>query len=296
MDMLRQQIVGPGSFFKAHKDTPRSTDMFGSLVIVFPSPHEGGALVLRHDGHKTTFDSGVVLKTAKEPSIAYVAFFSDVEHEVLPVTAGYRVTITYNLYFREVPPQTRSAETVFRTLPVTADTFLSAFQCLLADATFLPNGGTLAFSLMHKYPPLNSQEQIDLSLFASRLKGRDALVVKRCRDFSLPVSVKVLYNDEYANVDVLLRRICKFDEDFTYSRDECELWQYILKQEDVDGKVVRAEDPGDVNYHVQWITDKTALNVIESEYAEYVCGSAELGYVDGSLHLIAEVGPPGERS
>lgn len=33
--------------FKPHVDTSRGEDMFGSLVIVFPTPHEGGTFVLR---------------------------------------------------------------------------------------------------------------------------------------------------------------------------------------------------------------------------------------------------------
>jgi hypothetical protein len=31
--------------------------MFGSLVVVFPTAHKGGALVLRHRGQEWTFDS-----------------------------------------------------------------------------------------------------------------------------------------------------------------------------------------------------------------------------------------------
>ena len=38
--------TGEGAFFKPHVDTPQSELMFGSLVIVFPTPHEGGELVL----------------------------------------------------------------------------------------------------------------------------------------------------------------------------------------------------------------------------------------------------------
>jgi len=76
--------------------------MFGSLVIVFPTPHEGGGLLLRHRGHEWIFDSGKELTDAalaeRQPSIAYVAFFSDIEHEVAPVISGYRVTLTFNLY------------------------------------------------------------------------------------------------------------------------------------------------------------------------------------------------------
>jgi hypothetical protein len=81
--------------------------MFGSLVIVFPSPHEGGALLLRHRGQEWTFDSGEALSSAAakdEPSIGYVAFFSDIEHEVTPVTSGHRITLTYNLYFDDGGP------------------------------------------------------------------------------------------------------------------------------------------------------------------------------------------------
>lgn len=72
--------------------------MFGSLVIVFPTAHVGGALRLRHGGTEWTFDSATEVLNQPTPSIGYVAFFSDVEHEVTPVTSGHRVTLTYNLY------------------------------------------------------------------------------------------------------------------------------------------------------------------------------------------------------
>ena len=72
--------------------------MFGSLVIVYPTPHEGGELVLRHEGKEWTFDSARITAKQREPSLAYIAFYSDVEHEVLDVKSGYRVTVTYNLY------------------------------------------------------------------------------------------------------------------------------------------------------------------------------------------------------
>jgi len=43
-ELYKLNVYIKGSFFKPHVDTPRSDKMFGSLVIVFPSPHEGGAL------------------------------------------------------------------------------------------------------------------------------------------------------------------------------------------------------------------------------------------------------------
>ncbi len=72
---------GKGSFFKPHVDTPRSEKMFGSLVVVFPTPHEGGALFLRHYGHEWIFDSAQALAAVDQPTVGYVAFFSDIEHQ-----------------------------------------------------------------------------------------------------------------------------------------------------------------------------------------------------------------------
>lgn len=68
---------------------------FGSLVVYLPSAHEGGDLIVRHQGKTHTFDWA---KRSKEPVAQWAAFYSDCEHEVLEVTGGHRVTLTYNLY------------------------------------------------------------------------------------------------------------------------------------------------------------------------------------------------------
>ena len=70
--------------------------MFASLVVVLPTEFKGGELVLRHDGMEYTWDPAELMNASgKETSVQYIAFYSDVEHEVLPVTEGYRVTLTY---------------------------------------------------------------------------------------------------------------------------------------------------------------------------------------------------------
>ena len=45
---------GPTGCFKAHVDTPRGGDMFGSLVVCLPSQFTGGSLVTRHQGQEVT--------------------------------------------------------------------------------------------------------------------------------------------------------------------------------------------------------------------------------------------------
>lgn len=98
---MDQVYSGPSGRFKAHVDTPRSQHQIGSLVICLPAVHKGGQLVLRHIGREQIFDWSTAKKDSngKSPSlIHWAAFFSDCEHEVLEVTSGHRVTLTYNLY------------------------------------------------------------------------------------------------------------------------------------------------------------------------------------------------------
>ncbi len=45
-------FIAKGDLFKAHKGTPRSENMIGSLVIIFPTDYQGGSFVLRQDGQE----------------------------------------------------------------------------------------------------------------------------------------------------------------------------------------------------------------------------------------------------
>jgi hypothetical protein len=47
--------------------------MLGSLVIVFPTPHEGGALLVRHRGQEWSFDPGWEFTASRTPTIGRVA-------------------------------------------------------------------------------------------------------------------------------------------------------------------------------------------------------------------------------
>jgi predicted 2-oxoglutarate/Fe(II)-dependent dioxygenase YbiX len=82
-------IYGPDGFFKSHVDTPRAPNMFGSMVMCLPTEFAGGELVLCGPGGvKYTQDWGS--SSAESPALQWAAFYSDVEHEILPVTSGYR--------------------------------------------------------------------------------------------------------------------------------------------------------------------------------------------------------------
>lgn len=89
---------GPSGKFKTHVDTPRSPAQFGSLVVSLPLEHRGGALEVRHKGNTVTFGWSKSKDDTKGSSIGWAAFYNDCEHEVLKVTKGHRLTLTYNLF------------------------------------------------------------------------------------------------------------------------------------------------------------------------------------------------------
>ena len=97
-ELYKLNIYARGGFFKAHVDTPRSDKMFGSLVVCLPTQFTGGELILiivHHQKEEIKYDWS---STASDTSstLHWAAFFSDVEHEVHPVSEGYRVT-SHNL-------------------------------------------------------------------------------------------------------------------------------------------------------------------------------------------------------
>jgi hypothetical protein len=184
--------------------------MFGSLVIVFPTPHEGGALLLRHRDHEWSFNSGQELTAEHQPTIGYVAFFSDIEHEVAPLVSGHRVTLTYNLYFGDDGPISAIGTASDNRFPPLArasneHSFREAFNSLLANPEFLADGGTLAFGLRHVYPIKKSLEHV-----YSILKGSDAIVYESVRALGFQSVLYVYYEDEDECRGGLIQEILDF--------------------------------------------------------------------------------------
>jgi predicted 2-oxoglutarate/Fe(II)-dependent dioxygenase YbiX len=86
-------IYDRGSFFVPHRDTEKASGMFATLVLALPSVSEGGELIVRHNGREVCLD----LRCEEPSDVAFAAFYADCVHEVLPVTAGYRLVLVYNL-------------------------------------------------------------------------------------------------------------------------------------------------------------------------------------------------------
>ena len=160
--------------------------MFGSLIIVLPTFHEGGQFVLRRSTKEWTIDFTDRFASATVPSVCFLAFHGNVEHMVLPITSGYRVTLTYNLYHKPIHPITTSIPTPFHL------ELRQALADLVNDTSKLPEGGYLGFGLVHKY--VHTGHNI-IEPLSGQLKGSDRALADTCDALSLRYSIRLLYRD-----------------------------------------------------------------------------------------------------
>lgn len=83
-------VYEPGHLFVPHQDSEKHDDMAASLVVILPSAHTGGELVV-HDGRRETAYRG------SRDATTIVVLYADQVHEVRPVRSGFRIALTFNL-------------------------------------------------------------------------------------------------------------------------------------------------------------------------------------------------------
>ena len=97
-ELYKINSYGPGGMFKAHQDTPRGENHLGTLVVALPSSFEGGEFILRKSGEEMTFDWSSSGRKDHPHDLHWVFFYADIEHEILPVKTGYRLTVSYHIF------------------------------------------------------------------------------------------------------------------------------------------------------------------------------------------------------
>jgi hypothetical protein len=280
--------------------------MFGSLVVVFPTPHKGGALILRRNDEEWTFDFAKELSSAPQPSVSYIAFYSDVEHEVMPLSSGYRVTLTYNLHF---PSEAPGPAGITRNPSPQHILIKTALENLLADPKFLPNGGNLGFGLDHQYAI--ERKEGELKDIIGYLKGNDAVILHACRELSLKAELKLVYEDErdYRRVWpdnlVLMDRVAKLPEDQVedgLSEALCKLGGKRIKSTGLaprepswDLTNTNWEDSKESAVDIWWMSELTPFTMVETPYVRYG-NEAHLAFSYGNLCLVVGFGAAGNRA
>jgi predicted 2-oxoglutarate/Fe(II)-dependent dioxygenase YbiX len=152
-------VYEPNQFFLVHQDSEKDDSMVGTLVVTLPSSYAGGELMVGHNEEWKAYRGS---KTA----LSLVAFYADCRHEVLRVTSGYRITLTYNLLLHGDTSRPEGDE---GTVAELADLLREHFSTPVpryygGPAADPPN--RLVYLLDHEYTPRG--------LNWRRLKGADA--------------------------------------------------------------------------------------------------------------------------
>ena len=172
--------------------------MFATLIIVLPSLYTGGEVHVTHASKTKVID----LSPNSLLSTCALAWYTDVKHEVKPVTSGYRLALSYNLIHtsRGVPipslPNMNSA----------VDEIRRVLHKWNKDAYEEPADSTqiVAYLLKHQYSPAN------LASGAATLKGEDAHKVAHLR----PVAEELGYVVCLANLEYTMSGSA--DDDYGY--------------------------------------------------------------------------------
>ncbi|KAF5238711.1 hypothetical protein FANTH_10209 [Fusarium anthophilum] len=262
---------GPSGKFKPHVDTPRSDHQMGSLVVSLPVEHSGGQLAVRHGGREIIFDWA-----PKSPDIIqWAAFFSDCEHEVLQVTEGHRVTLTYNLFWTNYGPASMSDN--LRALDQESLHFFNALEKLLENKHLMKEG-LIGFSCTHAYPHTSKSSTKSLH---HMLKGIDMVVYQALKRILGTAEVAALVDDEeyrHDEQESILEKI-EFNKEhrLKYNPDQPEPQITEAQQDILDNKLAIGPaprpavyfwhdydnrlDPAEVNaqYGDGWETDRSSF-------------------------------------
>ncbi|KAF7504269.1 hypothetical protein GJ744_002527 [Endocarpon pusillum] len=193
--------------------------MFGTLMICMPSQHTGGEIHLSHEGKRQIIST----PESSDFEYSYAAWYSDVTHEVKPVTGGYRLVLIYNLVQTSSGPiATASASTDSK----------SRLKSVLSQWSAVCNQENpdiprmLAYKLSYKYSKS--------SLSFEALKGSD--------------HVKFRHLLEACNDQNFLVYLAHIEKEVSGGCDESEYWEYggggyYGYDEESDDEDTEEEDP-----------------------------------------------------
>lgn len=152
-EVYKLLIYETGGFFLPHKDSEKADGMFGTLVVGLPSKHTGGALLVRFSGQEEVIDFS---ETASNYKVPFAAFYADCEHEIKPVTSGFRVCLVFNLLLADTKTKLNTPDfsDVTRNLQIDLEQLKNAFGVQ-----------PKALLLGHQYTPANFS--------INELKGHD---------------------------------------------------------------------------------------------------------------------------
>lgn len=250
-------IYEAGSFFAAHRDTEKIPNMFATMVVNLPSAHQGGELIISHAGqHKSYAFADSSLFAA-----SFVAFYADCYHEVKPVTAGYRLSLIYNLAITNRAQQPDLTEQL--------DVIAEVEQAIQVWKEAPDSAPILTVLLDHSYSAQNlSLANLKLSDFAKASVLLNAAANRGCQAYLCLVTYhqasygevesdgyggrgRYAYDDDDDEVDESNFEEYDVDEEKVYAHafitadgDKVNVQELRLNEEDLVTKVPLRDGPG----------------------------------------------------
>ncbi|MDQ3235491.1 MAG: 2OG-Fe(II) oxygenase [Pseudobdellovibrionaceae bacterium] len=155
-------VYGKGQFFKPHQDSEKTDNMIASLVIVLPTRHTGGELIVYNGETVKKFEHRFHGEQAHA-----VAFYADCHHEVCPVGSGYRLVLTYNIMANQSAVRAQKKDTAL--LSSSLHEYFVALESQNSRSKLQSDAPYLVFLLDHQYT--------QKSLSWNALKGLDRHVL-----------------------------------------------------------------------------------------------------------------------
>ncbi|KAG9011066.1 hypothetical protein FRB90_007521 [Tulasnella sp. 427] len=161
VELYKLLLHETGSHFLAHQDSEKVDGMFATIIIILPSTFTGGTVHLSHAGQKAVVDEN----EDRFFNTTVLAWYTDVVHEIKPITSGYRLALSYNLI--------HTTKSLRPALTDTSEAIAKIQRALLSWRQNLSNGPSapkkILYLLEHEYSAANRN--------GSGMKGKDAHVV-----------------------------------------------------------------------------------------------------------------------
>lgn len=131
--------------------------MFATIIIVLPSSYSGGQIHVSHAAKRDIFDYSSI----SDHTTTLLGWYTDVVHEVKPITSGFRLALSYNLIHtsrgipRPVLPSMHAAMAGLRSV-------LEKW----VEGTYVTSSDMIAYLLEHEY----SQHNLEMGA----TKGHDS--------------------------------------------------------------------------------------------------------------------------
>ncbi|KAJ7203496.1 hypothetical protein GGX14DRAFT_651444 [Mycena pura] len=283
LNLISHTISGPGP----HQDTPRAQNMIGSLVIFFPTAHEGGELVLTHGEDKFTYDSAAELRNHRFSATSSTKSCSCTVDTASP-SPTTSSSITQN-----------PAHSVCPTFPRRSSANSSPGISLLNYRTFLPKGGFIGFGLAYKYPmPTVGAYQLPPMLHL--LKGRDARIRTAATRLGLPVHSKIVYDAGWwgdQDTTVLMDHPVNAEghvEDMAKTDIARITGKGVTIREDAahSRRKQLGSDSGAKTVH--WVTPANKMMRIQTPSGSYFGNHGGVDYIYGDVALFVEIPAVGD--